>query len=111
MGLAWYIGARLARLPGLPHTVASGLVVGYLGDPLLGHAALASLISMGWSRRPALRVLERFHRGFLHPATPRWASSPVHGLHDQAESRCLGCGRWPGRYAGLHALLYFLYVD
>ena len=45
MGPAWYIGARLARLPGLPHTVASGLVVGYRDDPLLGHVALAFLIS------------------------------------------------------------------
>ena len=45
MGPAWYIGARLARLPGLPHTVASGLVVGYRGDPLLGHVVMATLIS------------------------------------------------------------------
>ena len=79
MGLALYIGFRHTRLPGLLHTVAPGLVVDYLGDQLLGHAALASLISMGWSRRPALRVLERFHRGFstLQP-------------HDGRRHRCTG---------------------
>ena len=57
MGLALYIGARHARLPGFLHTVAPGLVVDYLGDLLLGHAALASLIS--WVGVAGLRYVYR----------------------------------------------------